>query len=351
MRTVDVLILGQGLAGSFLSFWLIHFGAEIAVIDTPQWFPASAVGTGTFNPIAGYRFTPFWHFEDCRDALLESTAQIERLANQRFLFSYPIIRLFKDPAQKELWEKRNLETKLSYFIDRLVTPSEIAQWVRAPLGGFVTRHSFLLHTERFLRYWRLFLRYHNFLIEAKFSEDQLTILSNGVEWNAQIRAKAAVYCLGDGMLLSDRWKSLLPFQVAKGESLTFESEHLPEQVIFNRGIHWAPLGNHLFRFGATYQWDERSPLPTASAYRELQQALLDFAIVPTTSIAQHAGIRITFPDHRPAIGQHPKFSPLWLFAGLGTKGVGYAPFLGYLLSRSLLYNDPIPGDIDLSRFS
>ncbi len=350
MRSVDVLIIGQGLAGSFLSFWLIRRGVDVLVVDSPQILPASATGTGTFNPIAGYRFTPFWNFPDCRDALIEAVTEIERFFNMQFLFPLPIARFFRDEEQKKRWEQRKLETVLAEFIDRFLSPEEVAQWVSAPLGGFLTRQSFLLQTEKFLHSWRQFLFHHDALIESRYTDAQLELDHRSVRWNRQVRARFAVFCPGDSILHSHFWNSLLPFQFAKGESLTFAAESLPENLIFNRGVHWAPLGNHIFRFGATYRWDDATALPTAEGYRQLRSALQNFATVPVTILAHHSGVRITFPDHLPALGPHPQYPQLWLFTGLGTKGVGYAPFLASVLAEALSGKDSIPSEVHLNRF-
>lgn len=349
MREVDVLIIGQGLAGTFLSYWLLAEGIDVVVINQTTLYPASAAGTGVFNPIAGYRFTPFWNIHHCLSALQEAARAMEQFFHTSLLFDFPIFRFFIDEQQRLLWEERNLAEKLSDFIEGMLLPSDVSQWIDAPLGGFITRHSYLFHVDKALTLWQEFLQNHRAYTEARFSEETLQIHVKKILWNGTISARNLVYCTGESIRSSPYWK-FLPFEYAKGEALTFYSRDLPHTIIFNRGYHWSPLEPSLFRFGATYRWDDASVFPTSEGYNQLCEALGKLCRSSYSIVAHHAGVRITFPDHLPGIGKHPEYPNLWLFTGLGTKGVGYAPYLGYLLSRALIENERIPREVSIERF-
>ena len=51
MPTIDVLIIGQGICGSFLSFELERAGLSYLVIDEARPFAASRVAAGLINPV------------------------------------------------------------------------------------------------------------------------------------------------------------------------------------------------------------------------------------------------------------------------------------------------------------
>ena len=58
--THDVIIIGQGLAGTVLSETLVDRGSRVMIFDAPRAGRASAVATGIINPIVLRRTVPSW---------------------------------------------------------------------------------------------------------------------------------------------------------------------------------------------------------------------------------------------------------------------------------------------------
>src|ERR1043165_6228860 len=59
--TVDYLIVGQGLCGSWLSYYLPKGGASVLVVDNASAaMSASAAASGIINPITGKRLARQW---------------------------------------------------------------------------------------------------------------------------------------------------------------------------------------------------------------------------------------------------------------------------------------------------
>ncbi|MGE5447336.1 MAG: FAD-dependent oxidoreductase, partial [Bacteroidales bacterium] len=58
---VDVIIVGQGLAGTLLAFELLKLGQSFVVIDQPGIIKASSVAAGIINPVVFRRMTKSWH--------------------------------------------------------------------------------------------------------------------------------------------------------------------------------------------------------------------------------------------------------------------------------------------------
>ena len=57
---VDYLIIGQGISGSFLSWYLLKAGKKIVVIDDANPNAASRVASGVINPVTGRRIVSTW---------------------------------------------------------------------------------------------------------------------------------------------------------------------------------------------------------------------------------------------------------------------------------------------------
>ena len=56
----DYLIVGQGLAGSVLSYLLMRQGKKVLVIDSFDANSSSQVAAGLVNPITGRRIVKSW---------------------------------------------------------------------------------------------------------------------------------------------------------------------------------------------------------------------------------------------------------------------------------------------------
>jgi len=57
---VDVLIIGQGICGTMLSWWLEKAGMSYVVADDPKPDSASRVAAGVINPVTGRRMVKTW---------------------------------------------------------------------------------------------------------------------------------------------------------------------------------------------------------------------------------------------------------------------------------------------------
>ena len=63
-----------------------------------------------------------------------------------------------------------------------------------------------------------------------------------------------------------------------------------------------------------------------------------------------AGIRPTVSDRRPLAGLHPNFNNVYIFNGLGTKGVLIAPWMSKKMCNYLLRGEELPEEANIKRF-
>ena len=63
-----------------------------------------------------------------------------------------------------------------------------------------------------------------------------------------------------------------------------------------------------------------------------------------------AGIRPTVKDRRPLVGQHEKYSNLYILNGLGTRGVMIAPYVAEKLFNFIEKGEDLDKEIDVNRF-
>ena len=62
------------------------------------------------------------------------------------------------------------------------------------------------------------------------------------------------------------------------------------------------------------------------------------------------GFRPTVKDRRPILGNHPKFSNLYVFNGLGARGILNGNYFSINLYHHLENGEEIHPEVDLKRF-
>ena len=61
---IDYLIVGQGISGTMLSWFLHKEGKSFAVIDDGNEHSASKTAAGIINPITGRRYVTTWMIDE-----------------------------------------------------------------------------------------------------------------------------------------------------------------------------------------------------------------------------------------------------------------------------------------------
>jgi len=140
------------------------------------------------------------------------------------------------------------------------------------------------------------------------------------------------------------------FLPAKGELLTFKSNQPSEEYILNKNGFVLPLGNHKFKVGATYRWDEYGPFSVPEAQAELKQKLVNFQIDQYEEIEKLVGVRPATQDRRPLVGMHPTMS-VGIFNGFGSKGVSLMPYFADAFVGEWLEKNGTSGGINSSIFA
>jgi glycine/D-amino acid oxidase-like deaminating enzyme len=137
---------------------------------------------------------------------------------------------------------------------------------------------------------------------------------------------------------------------AKGDVLTIFCKELSIDFILNKSVFVLPLGNHLFKVGATYDWLKLNDIPDTKAKEELIIKLNKIIPYPFQIVSHEAGVRPAVIDRRPVIGNHPEYENLIVFNGFGTKAVMLVPYFAKQLVNNLINNQTVSEEVDLNRF-
>ncbi len=108
--------------------------------------------------------------------------------------------------------------------------------------------------------YKEYLQKNDWFLEESFDYSLLQEESNGIRYK-DIQAKHIVFAEGFGMHTNPYFKHL-PLDGTKGELLVIKAPKLDLDVIVNASVFVLPLGNDLFKIGATYDWESKTAIPT-----------------------------------------------------------------------------------------
>src|SRR5476649_368487 len=102
----DHLIIGQGICGTFLSYYLHKAGKNVMVIDEPQPFSASKAASGIINPVTGRRIVRTWMIEEIMPFAVEAYTQVGNELGETLIKQSNVIDFHPTPQMKISFEKR-----------------------------------------------------------------------------------------------------------------------------------------------------------------------------------------------------------------------------------------------------
>lgn len=330
-KAEDILIVGQGLAGTCLAWRLWDRGVRFRIADKGGQRGSSMVAAGMMSPVTGRAMNPTWKVDRYLPEAMVFYQTIEKILGEEFLFQVPILRLFSTEEERGNFEKRRDE--LAPWTAEVL--DEVGGGVHGECGGVVWKGAGWLKTHRFLRASKGYFREHGLYEGREVSAEEV-----------QERAGTTVLCegaagLGDGAF------GYLPERRAKGEILTVRVPGLSEDRILSRGGWMIPRGGGLFRVGSGYDWNDLSPEPTAAGREKVEEILRSITSLHYEVLDHMAGIRPIVRKSQPVIGWHREQKNLAIFNGLGSKGVLYGPGVARELARHLCEESALDADLDV----
>lgn len=347
LKALDYLIIGQGLAGSVLSYELLKRGKKILVIDEPTHNTSSIVAAGLYNPVTGRKMVRTWRADDLFPMIGPFYSALEQDLKSRFHYAKEIYRPFVSIEEMNDWIGRSSDDKFKIYIKNVKSTSSDDKLIRDPFGGVSLNHTGYVDVPMLLSACRTYLKDQNAYAQKVLDEDQLVVKEDSVLYDGLI-FKKVIFCAGAGVHRS-RFFDWLPFNPVKGEILTIKHREIFNKI-YNRGVFVIPVGEGLARVGATYSHEIDSILPSEKAVTYLKEKLgglmnLDYQIVD-----HMVGIRPATRDRRPFAGFHPNYQSVGIFNGFGSKGVSLIPFFAIEFSDYLEKSTELSDEIDIKRY-
>lgn len=347
MKKFDYIIVGNGIAGAVLSLTLINHGKSVLVIDNPNLSKSSKVAAGLYNPIVFKRLVKSWMADEIFPFAEIFYQKAEEEFQTRFLFKKEIIKLFAEENEKAFWSKK-LDSDAGKYLSKNINSENHFQNINNTNGSASVLNAGYLDIKTFIQKNTERLKDSNSYIEETFEYDKISFSENEVSYK-NTSASKIIFCEGYKATENPIF-NWLDFKLTKGEVITVNIPELKMEDVINKGVFILPLGNHIYKVGATYEWNELDEKITEKGKVELTEKLSKIVKSRFEIISHEAGIRPTVKDRRPLIGIHPKQNQLAIFNGMGTKGVVIAPYFAEQLFEHLEKNKSLNIEVDANRF-
>ncbi|WKL42992.1 FAD-binding oxidoreductase [Flavobacterium sp. ZE23DGlu08] len=343
---IDYLIIGSGLAGiSFAEIGLWN-NKSILVLDNNSQ-NSSKIAGGLYNPVILKRFSEVWQAQEQLVLMNEFYTLLEKKLNCKVDFKSPILRKFFSVEEQNNWFAASDKVTLAPFLStELISKKYIG--IDSPYGYGEVLQTGYVDTALLLNKYREHLKHNNLFQEESFDYDALIINSDGIQYK-NIHAKHIIFAEGFGMHANPYFNQL-PLDGTKGELFIIKAPELDLDVIVNTSVFILPLGNDLFKVGATYNWKDKTDLPTEEGKTELVDRIKEIITCDFEIVEHFAGVRPTVKDRRPLVGTHRNYESIHILNGLGTRGVMLGPAMAKALFENIEHQVPLNKEIDIKRF-
>lgn len=343
---IDYLIVGSGLAGICFAEIASQNNKSFLVVDDFKR-SSSRVAGGLYNPVILKRFSQVWKATEQLEYGKLFYADIENKLGLKFDFPLPVYRKFASIEEQNNWFQASDKPNLSSFLAPKVISKKYSG-ITSIFGFGEVLQTGYLDTVVFLDSYILYLKEKELLLQTTFCHDELAFTDSEVLYKG-VSYRNVIFSEGFGMVRNPFFNEL-PLDGTKGELLVIKAPELDLDVVLKSSVFILPIGNHLYKVGSTYNWDDKTDIPTEDGKNELIQNLKELLDCDFEVVEHYAGVRPTVNDRRPLVGSHPEHSNLHLLNGLGTRGVMLGPWLAKALFENIEYGIELDHQIDIKRF-
>lgn len=343
---IDYLIVGGGLAGISFSEMALSRHKSILVLDNNSQ-NSSKIAGGLYNPVILKRFSEVWKAQEQLVLMKEFYAVLEEKLQLKVDFKMPILRKFFSIEEQNNWFSASDKESLAPFLSPQLI-SKKYEGIDSPYSYGEVLHSGYVDTASLLNKYRDYLIRNNWFREEAFDYTLLQVEQDSVRYK-DVEAKHIIFAEGFGMHANPYFNHL-PLDGTKGELFIIKAPELVLDVIVNTSVFILPLGNDLFKVGATYNWKDKTDMPTEEGKAELIERINEILNCKFEIVEHLAGVRPTVKDRRPLVGTRPDYSSVHILNGLGTRGVMLGPAMAKALFDHIENKIPLEPVIDIKRF-
>ncbi|MEY4939157.1 MAG: hypothetical protein RIQ93_892 [Verrucomicrobiota bacterium] len=323
----DILVVGQGLAGTLLAWELERAGVPFLVVDRGHATAATMAAAGIINPVTGRRLVKSWRADVLLPQARAKYRELEAMLGIEVWRDMRVRRLFADERERQVFAAKDVTGELAPYA---VQADDAGFWIE---GAARIELAVLLGAAR----------------ERWHKQGKLRVAA--VEAAAEAKNyQMVIDCTGVAGAREGRFAHV-PWEFSKGEMLELSVTGLTAGVILNRR-HWLlPINTETAWVGATHEPGHFDTIPSDSARAALEASARALLARGVEITGHRAGVRVNLPDKHAVAGRHPANPRLGVCNGLGAKGGLVAPELARQWVCHLTRGDPFEAEFSPARFA
>lgn len=346
MKKVDYIIVGLGLAGIAFCEECEKAGKSFVVFDKGNE-GASRVAAGLYNPVILKRYSLPWKAITQFDLAIPYYRALEKKLHSSFMHDMPVRKVFHSIEDQNNWFAASDALGLKRFVKAAVVNVEDTQ-IEAPFNYGEVQETGRVDIKKLQRLYESYLKERCAFAKAEFDYSKISFSDDAVIYDTY-KARHVICAEGYG-IKNNPYFNRLPLVGNKGEYIIVEAPKLKLTAAIKTSFFIVPLGNDLYKVGATFNWTDKDWETSIEACDELRVKFENLVDTPYEIVDQEAGIRPTTGDRRPLLGKHPKFPQMVLLNGLGTRGIMASPLLAQYLFQFLENDVSLPEEVTIMRF-
>src|SRR5436190_23508140 len=123
----DILIVGQGLAGTLIGWEFERAGIPFEIVDGGHAAAASTVAAGMINPITGRRLVKSWQIEAWLPLAEATYRELESALALPLWSPMRVRRLFADERERAVTREKQARGELAPYV--VAAPDEFGCWI------------------------------------------------------------------------------------------------------------------------------------------------------------------------------------------------------------------------------
>ncbi len=361
MKTFDVIIVGGGLAGLSTAAHMIEKNKDLRILvydATKIGDSASGVPGGMVNPIMGQNNALIWGAKSCLQMFEQRLLKLSEYSDTQLNIDNGVLRPaiddnmrnhFRSSSKGPRWAREWAEWISSDSLEKKIP------WLKGTSGGLFIKKGRVIRTAEYLEAYTKYLKEKG--VTFRFGGPyQLNNQSGWLLDNDKKKYTTGTLIIASGYKSREnKYWGELPLQSVKGQLAIYECD---EQVNSYPAVssygYITPIDTHQLVVGSTYEhhfFDEGPDAEGAGLLDQKLKELLPDLYPKCTHTGQWSGIRATTPDHLPVIGKHPLEENMYVYTGLGSRGLLYSEYMASLLADHVVTGKDLPEKISLYRFS
>lgn len=334
-----IAILGAGFAGLGTAYHLLNQTKGNAAIDlfdpAPIGGGVSGLSAGLLHPFPGKRAEKIKNGENLLLSTHHLITEASKGLNQSVILSNGILRPAVTDQQIESFKKTadTYPRETEWWDQKKALDRIPGLYLPENGGALFIKNGVTLDVKAYLEgLWQISLRFglhfHQrlFTDEAELAKYDKVVFATGMGLKQVGPVAHLPLAPVKGQLLRLKWPENLP--------------PLPFSLI-SEGFVVMEKGNKTCMVGATFERQFKTEEPDlATALPHIKERIKHFfpSLINAEILECKAGIRATSLNQQPLLGKF--LDKYWYITGLGSKGLLYHAYLGELLAKAILNDDP-----------